>query len=132
MSSHVTEFNARNIILIAKLLEQNYQYYKLRNKNSKFYRRHYELASKSKVRLKSLLQQGLSELEFYGEIGKKSRACFSDQFRKVIIRYKRIGYNISIRLQFACLVVNLITVYNFASLFNCTPAGRASSMMGPT
>ena len=33
----------------------------------------------------------------------------------------------------ACLLFNPITVNNFASLFNCTPVGRASdSMMAPT
>ena len=33
----------------------------------------------------------------------------------------------------ACLVFNPITINNFASLFNCTPVGRASdSMMAPT
>ena len=42
---------------------------------------------------------GLLEPELYGDlvyILRKivSRADFSDQFRKVIIRYKRIGYNI--------------------------------------
>ena len=58
---------------------------------------------------------------------------FSDQFRKIIVRYKRIGYNINIMRQSACLVFNPITVNNFASLFNCTPVGRASdSMMAPT
>ena len=31
--------------------------------------------------------------------------------------------------QNACLVVNPITVNNFAALFNCTPAGRASDLM---
>ena len=35
---------------------------------SKFYRRHYELVSKFDVGLKSLLQQGLSEPEFYGDL----------------------------------------------------------------
>ena len=35
--------------------------------------------------------------------------------------------------QTACLVVNPITVGNFAFLFNCTPMGRTSdSMMVPT
>ena len=59
--------------------------------------------------------------------------AFSDQFRKIIVRYKRIGYNINIMRQSACLVFNPITVNNFASLFNCTPVGRASdSMMAPT
>ena len=61
------------------------------------------------------------------------RAHFSDQFSKIIVRYKRIGYNINIMRQSACLVFNPITVNNFASLFNCTPVGRASdSMMAPT
>ena len=46
--------------------------------------------------------------------------------------FKRIGYNINIMRHSACLVFNPITVNNFASLFNCTPVGRASdSMMGP-
>ena len=31
--------------------------------------------------------------------------------------------------QTACLVVNLITVNNFADLFNCMPVGRASDLM---
>ena len=67
------------------------------------------------------------------------RADFSDQFKKkiyiyiYIVRYKRIGYNINIMRQSACLVFNPITVNNFASLFNCTSVGRASdSMMAPT
>ena len=104
----------------------------------KFYRRHYELVSKFSVGLKTLLHQGLSELEFYGDLVYKfkkivGRADFSDQFQKIIVRYKRIGYNINIMQQSACLVFNPITVNNFASLFNCTPVGRASdSMMAPT
>ena len=54
-------------------------------------------------------------------------------FRKIIVRYKRIGHNINIMRQSACLVFYPITVDNFASLFNCTPVGRASdSMMAPT
>ena len=60
-------------------------------------------------------------------------ADFNDQFRKIIVRYKRIGYNINIMRQSACLVFNPVTVNNFASLFNCTPVSRVSdSMMAPT
>ena len=105
---------------------------------SKFYRRHFELVSKFNVGLKILLHQGLSEPEFCGDLVYKfkktvGRADFSDQFKKIIVRYKRIGYNINIMRQSACLVFNPITVNNFASLFNCTPVGRASnSMMAPT
>ena len=60
-------------------------------------------------------------------------ADFSDLFRNITICYKRIGYNINIMRQSACVVFNPITVNNFASLFNCTSVGRASeSMMAPT
>ena len=138
VSSRVVDFNARIKSLTAKLLQQGYRYHKLRKTFSKFYRRHYELVSKFNVGLKTLLHQGLSEPEFYGDLVYKfkkivGRADFSDQFRKIIVRYKRIGYNINIMRQSACLVFNPITVNNFASLFNCTPVGRASdSMMAPT
>ena len=58
---------------------------------------------------------------------------FSAQFIKIISHYKKIGYNINVLQQTACLVVNPITVGNFAYLFNCTPVGRTSdSMMVPT
>ena len=57
---------------------------------------------------------------------------FLAQFIKTISHNKKIGYNISV-LQTACLVVNPITVGNFAFLFNCTPVGRTSdSMTVPT
>ena len=78
------------------------------------------------------------EPEFYGDLVYKlnkivGRADFSDQLRKIIVRYKRSGYNINIIRQSACLVFKPVTVNNFASLFNCTPVGRASdSMMAPT
>ena len=68
VSSHVADFNARNKSLTAKLLQQGYRYHKLRKTFSKFYRRHYELVSKFNVGLKPLLHQGLSELEFYGDL----------------------------------------------------------------
>ena len=60
VSRHVADFNARNKSLTAKLLQQGYWYHKLRKTFSKFYRRHYELASKFNVGLKPLLHQGLS------------------------------------------------------------------------
>ena len=62
---------------------------------SKFYRRHFDLVSKFHTGLKSRLKQGLSEPEFYGDLVYKfkkiiGRTDFSDHFRKIIIRYKRI------------------------------------------
>ena len=52
---------------------------------------------------------------------------------KMISHYKKIGYNIYVLRRTASLVVNTITVGNFAVLFNCTPVGRTSdSMTVPT
>ena len=51
------------------------------------------------------------------------------QFIKIISHYKKIGYNINVLQQIACLVVNPITIGNFAFLFNCTPVGRTSDSM---
>ena len=62
------DFNARNKFLTAKLLQQGYRYHKLRKTFSKFYRRHNKLVSKFNVGLKTLLHQGLSEPEFYGDL----------------------------------------------------------------
>ena len=64
---------------------------------------------------------------------KVSRTDFSDRFKKVIMRYKHIGYKINVMRQSAFLVINQITDDIFASLFNCMPVGRASNaVMGPT
>ena len=63
---------------------------------------------------------------FRKNVGKSN---FSEQFRKVINRYRRIGYSLDIMRQTACLVVNPIIVDGYASLFNCTTAVRASDSM---
>ena len=44
--SHSTDFNTRNKLLAAKLLNQGYRYHKLRKAFSTFYRRHFHLVSK--------------------------------------------------------------------------------------
>ena len=46
---------------------------------------------------------------------------FSGRFRKIIMRYNRIGYILNAMRQSACLVVDPITVDGCAALFNCTP-----------
>ena len=53
---------------------------------------------------------------------------FSDQFKKIIKRYKRLGYNMDIMRHSACLVVNLITVDSYGFLFNCTNVGQSSDL----
>ena len=81
---------------------------------SKFYRRHYDLICKFHVGLKSLFCQGLLEPEFYGDLVYKLKKTvptntFFVQFITIISYYKKIGYNINILQQAACLVVNPIT-----------------------
>ena len=114
-----------------KFLKQGYRYHNLRKAFSKFYRRHFDLVSKNNSGLKALLLQGLSEPELYGDLMYKFRKIigknyFPYHFKKIIVRYKKIGYNIDILRQAACLVVNPIKVNSFVYLFNCTTAGRAS------
>ena len=67
-SSYDTDLNTRLKLLTQKLFKQCYRYHKVRKPFSKFYRRYYDLISKSQVGLKSLLRQGLSEPEFYGDL----------------------------------------------------------------
>ena len=66
--SSVDDFNNRNLFLTAKLLRQVYRYHKNRKAFSKFYHRHSELIVKCNIGLKTLLQQGISEPIFYGDL----------------------------------------------------------------
>ena len=125
------DFNNRNLFLTAKLLKQGYRYYKMRKAFSKFYHR---LIVKYTIELKTLLQQGISEPIFYGDLVYKFKRIvgkpnFSDQFKKIIKRYIRVRYNLDVMRQSACLVLNPITVYRYGFLFNCTTVGQASEHM---
>ena len=87
--------------------------------------------SKYNVGLKTLFLQGLSEPEFYGDLVYKFRKIigkndFPYHFKKIIVRYKKIGYNKDVLRQTACLVVNSVEVNNFVYLCDCKTVGRAS------
>ena len=97
--SNVDDFNNRNLFLTAKLLKQGYRYHKIRKAFSK-------------------LLQTL-----------RVKPNFSDQFKKIVKRYIRVGYNLDIMRQSACLVLNPIMVYSYGFLFNCTTVGQASDSM---
>ena len=132
--SNVDDFNNRNLFLTAKLLKQGYRYHKIRKAFSKFYHRHSELIVKYNIGLKTLLQQGISEPIFYGDLVYKFKRIvgkpnFSNQFKKIVKRYIRVGYNLDIMRQSACLVLNPITVYSYGFLFNCPTVGQASNSM---
>ena len=73
VSSHVPDFNTRNKLFTAKLLNRVIGTINSAKLFPKFYRHHLDLVSKFNVGLKSLLQQGLSESEFYGDFVFKFR-----------------------------------------------------------
>ena len=54
---------------------------------------------------------------------------FSFQFRKIITRYRRIGYNLNVMRQSACLVFNPNMVDNYAAFFNCI--GQLTQSVSP-
>ena len=136
-SSYVADFNTQNKLLTQKRFKQGYRYHKLRKTFSKFNIRYYNLISKFQFGLKSLLRQALSEPDFYGYLMYKLKKIvgsnnFLAQFMKIIPHYKKIGYNINVLQQTACLMVNQITVGNLAFLFNCTLVGWTTySLMVP-
>ena len=49
---------------------------------------------------------------------------FPYHFKEIVVRYKKIDYNINVMRQTACLVVNPIKDNSFAYLFNCMTVGR--------
>ena len=67
MCSNVDDFNNINLFLPAKLLKQGYRYHKIRKAFSTLYHRHSELIVKYNIGLKTLPQQGISEIIFYGD-----------------------------------------------------------------
>ena len=83
------------------------------------------------VGLKTLFLQGLSEPEFYGVLVNKFRKIigkydFPYYFKKIIVHYKKIGHNIDVSRQTACLVVKPMKINNSSYLFDCTTVGQAS------
>ena len=73
------------------------------------------------------------EPEFYGDLVYKfkeliGRNDFSFQFRKIITRYRRMGYNLNVMRLSACLVLTqswLITM--LPSRFECFTASKGSN-----
>ena len=102
MCTNVDDFNNRNLFLTAKLLKQGYSYHKIRRAlNSKSYHRHSELYVKYNIGLKTLRQQGISEPIIYGDLVYKFKRVVvnpnsSDQFKKIIKRYIKVGYNLDV------------------------------------
>ena len=74
-----------------------YRYHKIRKAFPKFYYRHSELIVKYNIGIKALLQQGISEPIFYINLVYKFKRIvgkpnLSDQLKKIIKRYIKVGY----------------------------------------
>ena len=128
--SGVGDFNYGNLFLTAKLLEQGYGCHGIRKAFSKFYYRHSELFVKYNVGLKTLLQQGLSGPVFCGDLVYRFKRIFGesnfiDQFKRIVGRYIRVGYNLDNMRRSACLVFGPVAVCCYGFLFSCTTVGRA-------
>ena len=68
---------------------------------SKFNHRHSELIVEYNIGLKTLLQHGISEPIFYGDLVYKFKRIvgtpsFSDQFKNITKRYINVGYNLDV------------------------------------
>ena len=90
-----------------KLLKHGYRYHKLSKAFSKTYRRHFELIVKVHVSLKKLVQQGISNQEFCGDLVNKfmkiiGNPNFSDCFERIVKRFGRAGYSSDIMRHTAC------------------------------
>ena len=84
--------------------------------------------------VETILQQGISEPLFYGDLVYKFKRMvrkpnLSDQFKKIVKRYIRVGYNLHIMRSLHAFILNAITVYSYGFLFNCMMVGQAPDSM---
>ena len=134
ISNEKVELVTTILIMACNVTHMHCTLFKLCKTFSNFYSRYYDLISKLQVGLKSVLRQGRSVPEFYGDLAHKLKKIvgsnnFSTQLIKIISYYKKIGFNINVLQQTACLVVNPFTAGNFAFLFYSTPVGQTSDFM---
>ena len=80
------------------------------------------MIEKYHVSLKKLLQQDISNPEFYGDLVSKKiigNPNVSDLFKRIDTRFKRAGYTLDIMRQAACLVFNPIMVEGYVAQLSC-------------
>ena len=128
--SSVEDFNDRNRVITEKLLHQGFRYDKLRKTFSKFFHRNRPLIDKYKCNLKSLLRQGISHPEYYGDVIYRLRKIighvhFDNLFVKRIKKFLKKDYDPLILQRTSCLVVDHSTIDNYTFLFGCAMTDRA-------
>ena len=100
------------------------------------FRRHYELVSKKKVEFETVLQQGLSEIEFYRFLVYKSIISCPTTVKNHVIKYcekvyERSGKNLFWSIKKSCEVLNKLKsrdirassmfTYDFSTLYTTLP-----------
>ena len=80
------------------------------------------------------MQQGICNPEFYGDLVYKFKKIvgnpkFSNLYKRIVNRFKRVGYSLDIIGQTACLVFNPIMIEGYVALFSCTAVVQASDLM---
>ena len=76
------------------------------------------------------MQQGICNPEFYGDSVYKFKkiignANFSNLLKRIVNRFKRVGYSLYIMQQTACLAFNPNMVEGYVALFSCTEVVQA-------
>ena len=84
---------------------------------------------KYNICLKTLLSQCISAPVFYSDLRIAGKPSLSDQFKKILKRYKTVGYNMVIMRQSECLLVYPIKNFSNGFLLNCMAVGQASVSM---
>ena len=132
----VEEFNIRNLSITNKLLHQGYRYHKLRTTFSKLYYRNPHLVANYHSNLKTLLRQGLSQPDFYGDVIYNLRKIlghihFATLFVKRSKYFIKRGYDRAILQRTACLVIAPFTAghYTLSFFYNCTMTGQVVDSM---
>ena len=120
--SCVEDFRKRCLFLSSKLLRQGYRYNKLCICFKKFYRTKYDIISKYKLSLKTLLKTSISLPKYYGDLVYRIRKIknnpnFNYAFSKLISKYIHKGYDRAILRSTASLVLHPKLILKFAHLF---------------
>ena len=122
----VEDFHIRNLNMTSKLLQQGYRYHKLCKTFKTFYRKSLPLLYKYNLSLKSYLNLGISQPEFYGDVVYRLRKInshfhFDDIFRTVINKFVKRGYRVDILERSTRLAFDPIKYNKYAySLFGGT------------
>ena len=126
--SNVDDFSNRSLFLAARLLKQGCGCRRIQRALSRFCRGHSGLVVECSVGLEALLQRGMSEPVFCGDLVYKFKRIvwgpgFGDQFKGIVKRYVGVGCGLDIMRRSACLVLGPVMVCGCGFLFSCTAVG---------